>query len=64
MFEGCNTKNQKLAKMSVHGEQRVWHYQNVGFCQKKRLYILDILVVVSLYIDFLFEKLKISLAIG
>ena len=52
MFEGCNTKYLKLAKISVHGDQRVWHYQNVGFCQKQRLYILDILEVVSLYIDY------------
>ena len=39
--------------MPLHGEQRVGHSQNVGFCQKQRLFILDILVFVSLQNVFL-----------
>ena len=27
MFEDCNTKNPNMAKMSLHGEQRVFHYK-------------------------------------
>ena len=39
--------------MPLHGEQRVGHSQNVGFCQKQRVFILDILVFVSLQYVFL-----------
>ena len=46
LFEDWNTKNKKLAKMPLYREKGVWHQQNVDFCQKQRLFIFDILVVV------------------
>ena len=52
MFENCNTKSLKLTKMPLHGEQRVWYSQNVGFYQKESLLLLDILVIVSLQMYF------------
>ena len=63
LFEDCNTNNLKLTKMSAWGTEGL-ALQNVGFCPKQRLYILDILVDVHLQNVFLAEELKISLVIG